>query len=112
MHAHIGDAYQRVRLGVGHPGHKDRVPGYVLHDFAKADQDWLEDVLRGISDGAAHLAAGDSGKFMNAVALRVNPPRSSTSAQVKKAPSEPPETAQDPDPEPRSPLQRLVDRFR
>jgi PTH1 family peptidyl-tRNA hydrolase len=112
MHAHIGDAYQRVRLGVGHPGHKDRVPGYVLHDFAKADQDWLDDVLRGISDGAAHLAAGDSGKFMNAVALRVNPPRSSTSAQVKKAPSEPPETAQDPDPEPRSPLQRLVDRFR
>jgi PTH1 family peptidyl-tRNA hydrolase len=112
MHAHIGDAYQRVRLGVGHPGHKDRVRSYVLHDFAKADQDWLDDVLRGISDGAAHLAAGDSGKFMNAVALRVNPPRSSTSAQVKKAPSEPPETAQDPDPEPRSPLQRLVDRFR
>ena len=112
MHAHIGDAYQRVRLGVGHPGHKDRVPSYVLHDFAKADQDWLDDVLRGISDGAAHLAAGDSGKFMNAVALRVNPPRSSTSAQVKKAPSEPPETAKDPDPEPRSPLQRLVDRFR
>ncbi len=113
MHAHIGDAYQRVRLGVGHPGHKDRVPGYVLHDFAKADQDWLDDVLRGISDGAAHLAAGDSGKFMNAVALRVNPPRSSTSAKpdakAAPAPSDPPK---DPDPEPRSPLQRLVDRFR
>jgi PTH1 family peptidyl-tRNA hydrolase len=113
MHAHIGDAYQRVRLGVGHPGHKDRVPSYVLHDFAKADQDWLDDVLRGISDGAAHLAAGDSGKFMNAVALRVNPPRSSTSAKpdakAAPAPSDPPK---DPDPEPRSPLQRLVDRFR
>ena len=118
MHAHIGDTYQRVRLGVGHPGHKDRVPGYVLHDFAKADQDWLEDVLRGLSDGAAHLAAGDSGKFMNAVALRVNPPRSSTSGKGDSAPdanATPAKTMPEPDAdtsEPRSALQRLVDRFR
>jgi PTH1 family peptidyl-tRNA hydrolase len=37
IHAHIGPDYDRVRLGVGHPGHKDAVPGYVLHDFAKLD---------------------------------------------------------------------------
>jgi peptidyl-tRNA hydrolase, PTH1 family len=56
IHAHVGEAYQRVRMGVGHPGRKEAVAGYVLHDFAKADEDWLDDMLRGISDGAAALA--------------------------------------------------------
>ncbi|TNJ39966.1 aminoacyl-tRNA hydrolase [Phaeobacter sp. B1627] len=79
IHAHIGADYARVRLGIGHPGHKDAVAGYVLRDFPKADRDgWLDDLLRGISDGVACLAGGDSGKFMNAVALQVAPPRSST----------------------------------
>ena len=58
LHAHIGDGYQRVRMGVGHPGHKDAVPVYVLKDFARSDAEWLDDVLRGVSDGAPHLAAG------------------------------------------------------
>ena len=110
IHAHIGDSYDRVRMGVGHPGHKDRVPGYVLRDFAKADQDWLEDVLRGCADGAAHLVTGDSGRFMNAVALRVAPPRSSTTrASVEK--TEPAEPARDVE-DARSPLQKLMDKFR
>jgi len=116
IHSHIGPHYDRVRLGVGHPGHKDAVPGYVLRDFPKADEDWLDDVLRGLSDGAPHLADGDSGKFLNAVALRVAPPRSSKSAKPEgdAAPKDPPETAPEPTPqeEPRSPLQRLVDRFK
>ncbi len=75
IHGHLGDAYARVRLGIGHPGHKDAVAGYVLHDFAKTDQDWLDDLMRGISDGAVALAAGDAANFMNAVGLRTNPPR-------------------------------------
>ena len=70
LHNHIGTEYTRVRLGVGHPGHKDAVAGYVLRDFSKADQIWLDDLLRGISDGAPELAAGDAGRFMNTVALR------------------------------------------
>ena len=118
IHSHIGPHYDRVRLGVGHPGHKDAVPGYVLRDFPKADEDWLDDVLRGLSDGAPHLADGDSGKFLNAVALRVAPPRSSKSAKTDTAPDPAPQPeqgpAQEPGPEaePRSPLQRLVDRFK
>jgi len=126
IHAHIGPEYDRVRLGVGHPGHKDAVPGYVLRDFAKADADWLDDVLRGISDGAPFLAEGDTGRFMNAVGQRVNPPRSGTgdkrpapSAPQAKAQSTPPPAPQpengDPAEEPtdaRSALQKLVDRFR
>jgi PTH1 family peptidyl-tRNA hydrolase len=115
IHAHIGEAYQRVRMGVGHPGRKEAVAGYVLHDFAKADEEWLEDMLRGISDGAAALAEGDAPRFQNAVALRLNPPRSSTTrTEATPAPPAPSEdSTPDPAPEPaRSPLQRLVDRFR
>ncbi len=116
---HLGEGYARVRLGIGHPGHKDAVAGYVLHDFAKADAEWLDDLLRGISDGAAYLAAGDGPKFSNAVALRTAPPRPSTGAarpdagpKLKATP-----TPKAPEPEPEAPdtrnaLQKLADRFR
>ena len=108
IHGHLGDAYGRVRLGIGHPGHKDAVAQYVLHDFAKADQGWLDDLLRGLSDGAAALAAGDGPRFLNAVALRTTPPRSSTTAAkpAPKAAEAPP--AEDS----RSAMQRLLDKFR
>ncbi|MEJ5218085.1 aminoacyl-tRNA hydrolase [Cognatishimia sp. D5M38] len=111
IHQHIGPHYDRVRLGIGHPGHKDAVAGYVLRDFAKADQEWLDDLMRGISDGAEHLARDDGGKFMNAVALRVAPPRSSTS-KPKPKPTPAPK-ATEPEPvEDKSPLQKLMDKFR
>jgi PTH1 family peptidyl-tRNA hydrolase len=108
IHQHIGPHYDRVRLGIGHPGHKDKVSGYVLSDFAKADQDWLDDVLRGLSDGAPQLAQDEGPKFLNAVALRVAPPRSSTTtpkARPAAPESEPPEDT-------RHPLQKLADKFR
>ncbi len=109
LHGHIGDGYQRVRIGVGHPGHKDAVPTYVLKDFAKADQDWLGDLLDGIADGAVSLAEGDTGRFQNAVALRVNPPRSSTGAKAEK----PEKAAEVETPaDNRSPLQKLIDKFK
>ncbi|MCP4824148.1 MAG: aminoacyl-tRNA hydrolase, partial [Shimia sp.] len=47
MHQHLGEAYARVRMGIGHPGRKDLVSHYVLHDFHKMDQEWLDDMLRG-----------------------------------------------------------------
>jgi PTH1 family peptidyl-tRNA hydrolase len=120
IHAHIGADYARVRLGVGHPGHKDAVPGYVLRDFAKADADWLDDLMRGISDGAPYLAAGDTARFMNEVALRLNPPRSGTDQNgpqpVKSPDPRPADTGAKDDEisqmETRSPMQKLMDRFR
>ena len=117
IHQHIGPAYDRVRLGVGHPGRKEAVPGYVLHDFAKADQEWLDDILCGLSDGAEALAAGEGPKFLNAVALRVAPPRSGTGAKAPKPAKAPPvpQAKAVPEPEPddtRSALQKLVDRFK
>jgi PTH1 family peptidyl-tRNA hydrolase len=108
IHAHLGDGYARVRLGIGHPGHKDAVAAYVLHDFAKADAEWLDDLLRGISDGAEALAMGDGQKFMNAVALRTAPPRPSTGKEKPEAPAPQPQPAEDT----RSPMQKLLDRFR
>ena len=113
LHSHIGETYQRVRIGIGHPGHKDRVSGYVLSDFAKADKEWLDDLLRGISDGAPALAADDAARFLNAVALRTAPPRSSTGAAPKSAPNDAakPSPAA-PEADERSALERLVDRFR
>ena len=110
LHQHVGDAYRRVRIGIGHPGHKDLVSAYVLHDFAAADGEWLDDVLRGIADGAPHLAGGHDGRFMNAVAQRAQPQR-----PAKESPAEPaPRQAAEPEPQEddRSPLQRLIDRFR
>jgi PTH1 family peptidyl-tRNA hydrolase len=114
VHGHLGPEYGRVRLGIGHPGHKDRVADYVLHDFAKSDSDWLEDVLTGLCDGAPWLAAGDSAKFMNAVSLRVAPPRPSTGTRPPqdKAPSGQPSEERPQASDERGPLQKLVDRFR
>ena len=112
----LGEGYGRVRLGIGHPGHKDAVAGYVLHNFAKADQDWLDPLLQGLSDGAQALAEGDGGRFMNAVALRVVPPRAKAEppkvepSRAEPAPKPEP-TAPDPQ-SPLSPLQRLAARFR
>lgn len=118
MHQHIGADYGRVRVGIGHPRHKDKVAPWVLSDFAKADQDWLEDLLRGISDGAEALAGGDGGRFQNAVANRTAPARNSGSAPPEKpAKPAPPKTQPEP-PRPEAPtsladrLRALSDRFR
>ncbi len=68
---HIGPDFRRVRLGIGHPGHKDRVTGYVLGNFAKAEIDPLSDMLGAISAEAGWLAGGDPVRFMSDVALRL-----------------------------------------
>lgn len=69
--AHIGEDFARVRLGIGHPGHKDRVSGYVLGNFAKAEIDPLTDLLGAICAEADWLAEGDAVRFMNDIALRL-----------------------------------------
>ncbi len=68
---HIGPEFRRVRIGIGHPGHKDRVHGYVLGNYAKSELDPLADTLGAISAEAAWLAKGDDARFMSNVALRL-----------------------------------------
>lgn len=61
--------YWRVRLGIGHPGSKERVLGHVLADFAKSDQGWLGGLLDAVADAAPLLAKGRPEEFMSRVAL-------------------------------------------
>ena len=111
--AHIGPAFDRVRIGIGHPGDKRLVSPYVLGDFAKADADWLDDLLRGIADGAPALAGGDTSGFLNAVARRMPTPepRAKAKPESETKDAEAPPPVAEPEP-PRSALQRLADRFR
>ena len=71
--ASLGPYFQRVRIGIGHPGHKDRVTNYVLGNYAKADFDELAILLGAIGAEAEWLADGDDVRFMNDVAMRQRP---------------------------------------
>jgi PTH1 family peptidyl-tRNA hydrolase len=68
---HIGPDFRRVRIGIGHPGHKDRVTGYVLGSYAKAEIEDLADMLGAIAAEAEWLAKGDDARFMSDLALRL-----------------------------------------
>lgn len=119
---HIGPEFVRVRLGIGHPGDKRLVTNYVLGDFAKQEAAWVEALMKGVAAGAPKLAEGDSSGFMAELARHL-PQRPEKPANPKPAakPAAAPKPAADAVPaapaeaEPddtRSPLQRLVDRFR
>lgn len=65
MDAHCGRDYKRVRLGIGHPGDKERVHGHVLGDFHKLDREWLDPLLEDIGRHADLMLTGDGSQFMN-----------------------------------------------
>ncbi|MFK3692163.1 aminoacyl-tRNA hydrolase [Agrobacterium tumefaciens] len=69
LDAHCGKEYRRLRLGIGHPGDKERVHGHVLGDFAKADKTWLEPLLDAIADNASMLVKAEDSQLMNKLAL-------------------------------------------
>jgi PTH1 family peptidyl-tRNA hydrolase len=69
--SHVGADFRRVRIGIGHPGHKDRVTGWVLGNYAKSEIEPLSDLLGAIAAEAEWLAKGDDTRFMNDVALRL-----------------------------------------
>ena len=70
--AHFGNEYQRVRIGIGHPGVKELVARWVLSDFAKVDADWLDPLLEAIAKSAGRLAKGDAARFLTDVARRAS----------------------------------------
>ena len=67
--AQCGNDYRRVRIGIGHPGDKDLVHAYVLSDFARSEEPWVEDLCRACADAAPVLAKGDDATFQNKVHL-------------------------------------------
>ncbi|MEM7237009.1 MAG: aminoacyl-tRNA hydrolase [Pseudomonadota bacterium] len=110
LHSHIGPDYVRVRLGIGHPGDRAKVSGYVLHDFSRADDTWLDPLIRGIGDGAGKLATGDAAGFQNAVGLRMKPPKPTR----ENPPEAPKPEARGAEARPDAPgmLERLAQHFR
>jgi len=72
--ASMGPEFRRVRIGIGHPGHKDRVTGHVLGNYDKRELEPLSDLLGALAAEAAWLADGDDARFMSEVALRLHQP--------------------------------------
>jgi PTH1 family peptidyl-tRNA hydrolase len=70
----FGPEFRRVRIGIGHPGHKDKVTGHVLGNYAKSEMGPLSDLLGAIAAEAGWLASGDDVRFMSEVALRLQQP--------------------------------------
>lgn len=79
--------YRRMRLGIGHPGSKDLVHHYVLGDFAKADNEWLDLLFTGIADNLSYLVKKDDNGFMNKLSLAMSGKQDAKAeAPVKAAP--------------------------
>lgn len=80
----IGADFARVRIGVGHPGLKERVTGHVLDDFSKADMTWVEPLLDAIAKAAPRLAAGDGPGFTNELGRILPPEKPATRTEPAK----------------------------
>lgn len=71
IHNHLGTEYARIRLGIGHPGEKDRVTGHVLKDFGSDESKWLDPLLDAVADEISWVIDGDDARFMTNVARAV-----------------------------------------
>lgn len=79
--AHAGNAYWRIRLGIGHPGDKARVQGHVLGNFTRDERVWLEPLLQAVAEAAPLLAGHDETGFMNRVAVLLGPVAGKTNSR-------------------------------
>lgn len=69
MDAHLNSQdYWRVRLGIGHPGDRDRVTGHVLGDFSKEEQKWLPEWIGALAKHVPLFIAGKQEDYMTKVA--------------------------------------------
>lgn len=88
MDAHVGQNYRRVRIGIAHPGHKDKVAGYVLHDFSREDRARLDILIPGILDELPRLLGGDESGFTSMAQQGLQPDRNSEKRAAKTAASD------------------------
>ena len=90
LRSHIGPDFNRIRIGIGHPGDKAKVHSYVLHDFAKAESAWLEPLLDAVAEHAPLLAEGKDSDFMSKVAQPAGKRPSAKQASGESGPAKPP----------------------
>lgn len=110
--AHIGEAYQRLRIGIGHPGAKELVVPYVLHDFSSEDREWVLPLIDAIVANAELLAEGKDQTFANRVHLALAPAEPKPDAPKEgKAPRTAPKNKDAGDDPPRGPLARGLSRL-
>jgi PTH1 family peptidyl-tRNA hydrolase len=101
--AHIGQDYRRVRLGIGHPGHRDLVHPYVLKDFSKDEAKTVDKLIDAVAGELPKLIAGDEGAFMSRVAHLMAPPQPKPKpkpeprSEAESAGAAPPDDAETPD---------------
>lgn len=70
----VGPDFRRVRIGIGHPGGKDRVTGHVLRNFAKSDQNRVEQIVDALAEAAPLIVRGEDAEYMTKVSLILKPP--------------------------------------
>ncbi|SVD93340.1 uncharacterized protein METZ01_LOCUS446194, partial [marine metagenome] len=86
--SYIGKDYRRIRIGIGHPGERAVVSNYVLSDFVKDDQLWLDRVIPAVTDAIPFILRGDGAGFTNKVSLLINPPSEQPSPDASAAPTD------------------------
>ena len=83
IESRIGKDFWRVRIGIGHPGNKTMVHGYVLSDFRKTDRDWVEKTIDAVAEAMPVLIEGDEAGFMTRYAVLNPPPKKPKPAKPK-----------------------------
>ena len=65
----IGKNYFRIRIGIGHPGDKDKVLKYVLDDFKKKEIEVMKQICINISTNMEYLVNQEHSSFLNKVKI-------------------------------------------
>ena len=64
---HIGSNFHRLRIGIGHPGSKERVSGHVLSKAPSSEQNLMDDAIAHALSRIQLLVNGDTQQAMNQI---------------------------------------------
>jgi PTH1 family peptidyl-tRNA hydrolase len=78
--AQMGDAFWRLRIGIGHPGHKSQVLNYVLGRPQPQDERLILDAVQAAIDTIPVMLTEGSAKAMNRLHTQISPPGGDPSA--------------------------------
>ncbi len=73
LHRHLGPDYARLRIGIGHPGIREAVIGYVLERPSRAEETAMREAISAALESVSDLVAGDWDKAVRSLHARVAP---------------------------------------